>query len=115
MDVEPYDHLRVAADGASGGGTADGTGDDDSDGTDLAPGGYRVVGVGEGAATLLRVTDADGRRVRSGRVERVDAAAVDSLEPADDPDASPGPVRALASMVDGLVWTLRGGLRWLVP
>lgn len=82
MTVEPYDHLRVAADGA---------------------------------ATLLRVTDADGSRVRSGSVRRVDAATAATLDEAEDPDAGSGPLRLLASLADGLVWTLRGGLRRLVP
>lgn len=103
MDVEPYDHLRASGDGEAG------------DAADLSPGVYRVVGVDDGAATLLRVADADGTRVRSGRVERVAAPGVEALAAAENPDANTGPLRALALLADGLAWTLRGGLRRLAP
>lgn len=134
MDVGPYDHLRVpgadegarddawdAADGDDAGDAPTGDVGDAADGnaatagTDLAPGVYRVVGVGEREATLLRVTDADGRRVRSGHVEHVAAATVAALDPAEDPDAGAGPVRALASLAQGLFWSVRGTLRRLGP
>ncbi len=78
MTPEPYDHVR-AADGP------------------VPPGVYRVVGVGGGRVTLLRVTDADGRRVNSGAVERVDRETLArAFESAENPDAG----FSLASLVD---------------
>lgn len=68
---------------------------------------YRVVGTG-GGVTLLRVTDADGRRAHTGEVRRVDRAALDAdFEPADDPDAGLTPLATVRNRLDGLYWNVR--------
>lgn len=68
---------------------------------------YRVVGTGDPVA-LLRVGDADGRRVTTGEVVRVARATVDaSFEPADDPDAGIHPIRTLANAASGFYWQFR--------
>lgn len=89
-DVTTGDHYRAGPD------------------ADLQPGVYRVVGVGDGEVTLLRVTDADGRRAHTGEVASVPAGAVgDALRPADDPDAGFHPVRAVVGALEGMVWEVR--------
>lgn len=71
------------------------------------PGVYRVVGTGDPVA-LLRVGDADGRRVTTGEVVRVDHVALDaSFERADDPDAGIHPIRGLANAASGFYWQFR--------
>lgn len=97
---------------AGGAGASDGVAVGDhyraGTGTDLAPGVYRVVGTREGEVTLLRVADADGRRVHSGTVSYVPVGVVASaLDPADDPDAGFSPLDAVAGLLDGMVWELR--------
>lgn len=70
-DPAPYDHYRPT--------------DDVTD-----PGVYRVVGRPDGEVTLLRVADAEGNRVHSGRVERhPETAFPASFERADNPDDRP--------------------------
>jgi len=68
MNVDVYDHVRAGADAP------------------VPPGVYRVVGT-DGAVTLLRVADPDGRRIHPGTVERIDRETVQALECADNPDA----------------------------
>jgi len=58
----------------------------------VEPGVYRVVGTDEGTVTLLRV-GADGRRVNSGAVVRLDRAGLDALAPAKNPDTGLGRLR----------------------
>jgi len=48
---------------------------------DCPDGVYRVVGSSDGTVTLLRITDADGRRAHTGEVATVDADALDGFEP----------------------------------
>lgn len=73
--VSVYDHLRAGPD-------------------DPIPAGvYRVVGADGDGATLLAVADGDGRRGNTGRIERVDAATVDALAPAGNPDTGLGRLR----------------------
>lgn len=80
----------------------------DATGDLASPGVYRVVGAGDPVA-LLRVADADGRRVHSGELRTVDASTVDAdFEPATDPDAGLAPVRGLRNYVSGLYWLVRG-------
>lgn len=74
---------------------------------DHAPGIYRVVGATDGV-TLLRVGDADGRRIHTGERRRVDDAALEAeFEAAANPDAGPAPVRALQDAVQGVYWSVR--------
>lgn len=56
------------------------------DGDALAAGTFRVVGVDGDEVVLLRVADADGRRVNAGEVASVPRGAFASLEPATNPD-----------------------------
>ena len=77
-----------------------------ADGAAHAPGVYRVVGVDGESVTLLRVTDAEGRRRSTGRVVTVPWPA-DALEPAHDPDAGAHPVRWLRNLLSGSLWELR--------
>ncbi len=77
-----------------------------TDGT-LEPGVYRVVGTGEDVA-LLRVADADGRRVHSGDLCHVDAETVsNAFEPARDPDAGFSPVGFGKNLLQGMYWSVR--------
>lgn len=66
-EPEPYDHVRAS-------------------GQTIAEGTYRVVGAGEDGVTLLRVTDASGRRVNSGRVVSVSRKEYAALPAAENPD-----------------------------
>jgi hypothetical protein len=61
---------------------------------------YRVVGRDDGRVTLLRVGDADARRVHAGRVVTVGAEAFDALAPAPNPDGNRSVGDALASTVE---------------
>lgn len=93
-DPAVYDHVRppassVATDAA------------------LSPGVYRVVGVGEGTVTLLRVGDADGYRVNTGTVTTVDRDALMGFEPADNPDGNRPAGETVRRGVETLVWNLR--------
>lgn len=67
---------------------------------------YRVVGVEETTVTLLRVTDAEGRRRSTGEVVRV-SPPMDGFEPARNPDAGVRPIRWLRNQLEGAVWTAR--------
>jgi hypothetical protein len=74
---------------------------------DYSGGVYRVVGVTD-AVTLLRVTDADGRRVHPGTLRSVQAATLESdFEPAENPDAGLSPGGAVRNAVQGLYWSVR--------
>jgi len=88
-----FDHVRLA---------------EDSDVVaDAIPGVYRVVGTDDESVTLLRVTDADGRRANTGELRTVERAHLSAFEPADNPDDNRSPVAALAGVVDGFGWQLR--------
>ena len=65
---------------------------------------YRVVGSTEEMVTLLKVGDAEGRRVHSGEIESVPRATFDeSFTSAPDPDAASKLPRALAGGAVGFV------------
>ena len=68
---------------------------------------YRVVGTTD-EITLLRVTDANGRRAHTGDLRRVsrDELSAD-FEPAEDPDAGVSPVAAVLNMLQGVYWEVR--------
>lgn len=68
---------------------------------------YRVVGVTDDV-TLLRVTDAGGRRVHSGEIRHVSAHTLDAeFEPAENPDAGFSPISAVQNLLSGLYWSVR--------
>ncbi|SHJ99374.1 hypothetical protein [Haladaptatus paucihalophilus] len=68
---------------------------------------HRVVGRTDGV-TLLRVTDADGRRVNSGEIRRCSSATLDEeFEPARNPDAGFNPVSAVGDVLTWLYWSVR--------
>lgn len=76
-----------------------------------APGVYRVVGTGEDV-TLLRVTDAEGSRIHSGRVDTVSRRRLESeFTRAEDPDGSDRLPRALSGV--GVGFVVVAGLSWL--
>lgn len=76
-------------------------------GGDHAPGIYRVVGVTHGV-TLLRVGDAEGRRVHTGEIRRVDGETFETeFEAATDPDAGLSPAGALRDATQAVYWSVR--------
>jgi len=76
-------------------------------GAGAPPGVYRVVGAGE-TVTVLRVTDADGRRANTGEVRRVDRSVAESeFEPASDPDAEFSLPRRVRNQLSGMYWSVR--------
>ncbi|WP_049901646.1 hypothetical protein [Halococcus agarilyticus] len=85
-----YDHLRPT----------------DADGSHQ-PGIYRVVGTSEDDVTLLRVGDADGRRVHTGEIVTVPNDARSGFEPAENPDGNRSVGVALASLSENAYWSLR--------
>lgn len=70
-----------------------------------AAGVYRVVGTDPERVTLLRVTDADDRRVHTGEVIRVDRTDLDGFTGADEPSDNRG--------VTVVYWSLRAFLAQL--
>lgn len=83
-----YDHLRAAD-------------------ADHPEGVYRVVGTGGDRVTLLRVGDADGRRIHTGETVTVERAAFDGFEPAPNPDGNRPLGRALVSGLETAYWSVR--------
>lgn len=74
---------------------------------DYPAGVYRVVGAGD-TVVLLRLTDGDGRRRHTGRLERVRGDALaDHFEPVADPDAGFAPAAGLLNAAQGLYWQVR--------
>jgi hypothetical protein len=71
------------------------------------PGVYRVVGATDGV-TLLRVGDANGRRIYTGEVRYVDTAALGSeFATATDPDTGLSLRGVFRDAIQGLYWSLR--------
>ena len=64
---EPFDHVQAGESGS------------------IPAGVYRVVGTSE-QLTLLRVGDADGRRVRTGEIVRVSRSVYTNFGAAENPD-----------------------------
>jgi hypothetical protein len=74
---------------------------------DHPPGVYRVVGTTDGV-TLLRVGDAEGRRIHTGDVRYLDAATLESeFEAATNPDTGLSPAGTLRDTAQGLYWSVR--------
>ncbi|WP_408958922.1 hypothetical protein [Natrinema sp. 74] len=68
---------------------------------------YRVVGTSNGTATLLRVGDADGRRITTGEVVRVAENELEAFAPAENPDGNRPLGAPVASTVEMGYWSLR--------
>ena len=74
---------------------------------DHDPGIYRVVGTTDGV-TLLRVADADARRVHTGETYHVEVSTLESeFEPAHDPDDSLSLATAVRNATQGVYWSVR--------
>ncbi|QLK25614.1 hypothetical protein HYG81_16250 [Natrinema zhouii] len=74
---------------------------------DYPDGIYRVVGTSEGAVTLLRVGDADGRRVNTGEIVTVSVGDLEAFEPAENPDGNRPFGATVASQLEMGYWSLR--------
>ncbi|WP_276273171.1 hypothetical protein [Haloarcula litorea] len=86
-DPDVGDHLRL----------------DDDSGDDHAAGIYRVVGTPDDSVTLLRVSDADGRRAHTGDLVAVPATDLDRFAAADEPAATV----SLAGAARNVYWSFR--------
>lgn len=119
-----------ARDGDTGGGSGTGAAGDGADaaatphvGDHLRPaeatasvdtGVYRVVGTTREDVALLRVGDADGRRVHTGDVATVARGDLRDFEAAENPDGNRSAGAAVSSTLRDLGWQLRAfwaGLR----
>jgi hypothetical protein len=74
---------------------------------DYPAGIYRVVGTSDRGVALLRVGDADGRRVTTGELLTVDRDEFDGFEPAENPDGNRPFGDAVASKLEMGYWSLR--------
>ncbi|KTG11573.1 hypothetical protein AUR64_03490 [Haloprofundus marisrubri] len=72
-----------------------------SDGT------YRVVGISDESVTLLRITDADGKRVHTGQTVTVARDSLGDYEVVDNPDETFSFEGTVSSAVEALYWTSR--------
>ncbi|MFB6194881.1 MAG: hypothetical protein ABEI80_01825 [Haloplanus sp.] len=88
MAPSTYDHVRPPDD-------------------DYPDGVYRVVGVDDGDVTLLRVADADGRRVHAGECISVGADAFERFESATNPNGNRPLGTAAVSRVEMTYWSIR--------
>ena len=75
--------------------------------TDYPDGTYRVVGISGEGITLLRVADADGRRVNTGEIITVSYDDLDCFDSAENPDGNRSLGSALTSGVEMVYWSLR--------
>ena len=90
MDPAVYDHLRSS----------------DPDDDDSV---YRVVGTDADSVTLLRVSDADGRRANTGEVVTVSRDTLDTFEPVENPDGNRSVAATVRSAASAGYWALRSG------
>ena len=74
---------------------------------DYPDGIYRVVGTSDESTTLLRVGDADGRRVTTGEIVRVADGDLEAFEPAANPDGNRPLGDVAASGLEMVYWRLR--------
>jgi hypothetical protein len=74
---------------------------------DYPDGIYRVVGTGRDTVTLLRVGDADGRRINTGEIVTVSERELEAFEPAENPDGNRPLGAALASSLEMVYWRFR--------
>jgi hypothetical protein len=77
---------------------------------DRPAGVYRVVGTAEETVTLLRVGDAEGRRVHTGEVVTVPRSNLSGFESAANPDGNVPATAAIASPVRMAGWSVRAFL-----
>lgn len=75
--------------------------------TDSVDGVYRVVGISEEGVTLLRVGDADGQRVNTGKIITVSYDDLNGFDPAENPDGNRPLGDAVKSKAEMVYWTLR--------
>lgn len=68
---------------------------------------YRVVGTDGDGVTLLRVADADDRRVNTGELYRVPTADRSAFEPAENPDGNRSATTTMRASLDRLYWSAR--------
>jgi len=83
-----------------------------TDGT-VPDGVYRVVGTDTETVTLLRVSDADGRRVHTGEVVTVPREDLDAFESAANPNGNRSVAAALLGVPEQLYWSVRAFARQL--
>lgn len=81
--------------------------------SDCPDGVYRVVGNGDETVTLLRVANADGRRVNTGDVIAVNDAAFEAFVRADNPDGNRPHGEVLVSKLRMGYWSLLAFVRQL--
>ena len=68
---------------------------------------YRVVGTGDEKITLLRVGDADGRRVNTGELTTVSRNELDGFEKAENPDGNRSFGEVITSIPETVYWSIR--------
>ncbi|MFB6188866.1 MAG: hypothetical protein ABEI57_03195 [Halapricum sp.] len=73
----------------------------------MSDGVYRVVGTSEGSVTLLRVGDADGRRINTGDITTVDRETFRAFESAENPDGNRSLATILARIPRTVYWQVR--------
>jgi len=74
---------------------------------DVSDGIYRVVGSDEGTVTLLRVADANERRIHTGEVVTVSLDEFTGFAPAENPDGNRSFGATLASNLEMGYWSIR--------
>ncbi|SEQ46989.1 hypothetical protein [Natrinema salaciae] len=75
--------------------------------SDYPSGIYRVVGTSDETVTLLRVGNADGRRVTTGEIVRVGRDELEGFEPAENPDGTRPLAAVVASKLEMAYWAVR--------
>jgi hypothetical protein len=81
--------------------------------TDYRDGIYRVVGTGEERVILLRVGDADGQRVNTGKIITVSYGDLSNFESAENPDGNRSVGAAVRSQLEMIYWSLRAFVQQL--
>jgi len=74
---------------------------------------YRVVGADDETVTLLRVADADGRRVNSGELVTIPTGELAECPDAENPDGNRPLGETVTSNLKTTVWSLRVFVRQL--
>ncbi|WP_255152917.1 hypothetical protein [Halorarius halobius] len=80
---------------------------------DISDGIYRVVGSDEGTVTLLRVADANERRIHTGEVVTVSLDEFTGFTPAENPDGNRPLGATLTSHLEMGYWSIRVFLQQL--
>lgn len=74
---------------------------------DVSDGIYCVVGRDEATVTLLRIADANGRRIHTGDLVTVSLDEFTGFTPAENPDGNRPPGATLISHIEIGYWSLR--------